>query len=126
MWCKINVVCLRHKTLTMTFSKTEHFDQETNEVARIAKALSHPARVAILKYLANAKICISGDITTEIPLSRTTVSQHLQELKKAGLIQGEIDGTRVNYCICSENLSKIRKILEKFFFETDVEICCKK
>jgi DNA-binding transcriptional ArsR family regulator len=110
----------------MTFSKTEHFDAETNEIARIAKALSHPARVAILKYLAQARVCISGDITTEIPLSRTTVSQHLQELKKAGLIQGEIDGTRVNYCLCSDNLSTIRKIMERFLQETDVEICCKK
>ena len=108
----------------MTFSKTEHFDDDAKEIARIAKALSHPARVAILKYLAVTKTCISGDITTEIPLSRTTVSQHLQELKKAGMIQGEIDGTRINYCICSENLSKFRKILERFLEDTDIRTCC--
>ena len=108
----------------MTFHKTEQFDKDTKEIARIAKALSHPARIAILRYLAKTKICISGDITTEIPLSRTTVSQHLQELKKAGMIHGEIDGIRVNYCLCPENMSKYRKLIENLFKETDIEINC--
>ena len=96
-------------------SKHEEFDEKLQEMAKIAKALSHPARLAIIKYLAEQKVCISGDISNEIPLSRTTVSQHLQELKKAGLIQGTIDGMKVNYCICNSNLAKVQKMFSDFF-----------
>jgi ArsR family transcriptional regulator, arsenate/arsenite/antimonite-responsive transcriptional repressor len=109
----------------MTFSKKEHFDNEANEIALIAKALSHPARIAILKYLAKEKKCISGDITGEIPLSRTTVSQHLQELKKAGIIHGEIDGNKINYCLCGDTIEKITSIFERFLNEINFNIPCK-
>jgi DNA-binding transcriptional ArsR family regulator len=97
--------------------KKEMFDTELQELASFAKAISHPARLAILKYLAETKTCISGDISDSLPLSRTTVSQHLTELKKLGLIHGEIDGIKVNYCLCS---SSIGDYLSKFdnFFET--------
>ncbi|MBU0764765.1 MAG: metalloregulator ArsR/SmtB family transcription factor [Bacteroidetes bacterium] len=98
----------------MTYSRKEDFDANSQELAKFFRVLSHPARVAILKYLAEQKQCFSGDITDEIPLSRTTVSQHLQELKNSGLIQGTITGTRVNYCLCGNNISKAAKIIEEF------------
>lgn len=96
--------------------KKEVFDAELQDLARFAKVISHPARLAILKYLAETKQCISGDISDKLPLSRTTVSQHLKELRDAGLIHGEIDGLKVNYCLCN---SSIESYLDKFsaFFE---------
>ena len=100
------------------YPKNEEFDEELQELAKIAKALSHPARLAIIKYLAEQKSCISGNISDFIPLSRTTVSQHLQELKKAGLIKGTIDGLKVNYCICNSNMNKVKKMFNNFFKET--------
>lgn len=98
-------------------AKTELFDRDLQEIATIAKVLSHPARLAILSYLANCDTCISGDISNEIPLSRTTVSQHLQELKKAGLIHGEIDGLKVNYCLCNDGILNIKKLIDSFMNE---------
>lgn len=95
--------------------KTDQFDTELQELAQFAKVFSHPARLMILKYLAEKKVCISGDITDEIPLSRTTVSQHLKELKNAGLIQGTIDGLKVNYCLCGEGIVNVRILIENFF-----------
>ncbi len=95
--------------------KTEAFSDDLQELAKFAKALSHPARLAILKYLAETKTCISGDITDFIPLSRTTVSQHLKELKEFGLIHGEIDGLKVNYCLCNNNILKHLDVFESFF-----------
>ena len=76
----------------MDMNKSEKFDDNLQELALLAKAISHPARLAILQYLAKTKTCISGDISDFLPLSRTTVSQHLKELKSLGLIHGEIDG----------------------------------
>ncbi|MEI6575886.1 MAG: metalloregulator ArsR/SmtB family transcription factor [Bacteroidota bacterium] len=109
----------------MTYSKKAMFSSDLQELASLAKVLSHPARLAILRYLAEKKTCISGDITQDIPLSRTTVSQHLQELKKAGLIHGEIEGIKVNYCLCSEKLPLVRKYFCDFFEEINVEVICK-
>ena len=108
----------------MTYTKNFKFEAESQEIARIAKALSHPARIAILKFLAKSKTCISGDICNEIPLSRTTVSQHLQELKKAGLIHGEIDGIKINYCLCHSIINNLRPLLENFLKEIDIDINC--
>lgn len=99
------------------YKKTTLFDDDLQQLAEIAKALSHPARLAILRYLAKCKTCISGDISKEIPLSRTTVSQHLQELKKIGLIKGEIDGLKVNYCLCESCLKGIKENFKSFFDE---------
>ncbi|MDX9845981.1 MAG: metalloregulator ArsR/SmtB family transcription factor [Tenuifilaceae bacterium] len=101
----------------MTFHKTSLFDADLQQLAVIAKVLSHPARLAIMRYLASSDTCISGDISDEIPLSRTTVSQHLQELKKAGLIHGEIEGTRVCYCICNESVANTVQQFVTFFDE---------
>ena len=83
----------------MGLSKTEAFKASDKSVARYAKALAHPARVAILRLLAGKRSCMCGDIVDELPLAQSTVSQHLKELKAAGLIQGDITGTSVCYCI---------------------------
>jgi DNA-binding transcriptional ArsR family regulator len=95
--------------------KKEIFDAELQDLATFAKVLSHPARLAILKYLAETKTCISGDISEQLPLSRTTVSQHLKELKSLGLIHGEIDGLKINYCLCASNIDKYLDKFENFF-----------
>ncbi len=83
----------------MGATKSSEFTAKENRVANYAKALAHPARVAILKLLANRQTCMCGDIVEVLPLSQSTVSQHLKELKDAGLIKGEIEGAKVCYCI---------------------------
>ena len=95
--------------------KRENFDFELQNLAQFAKVLSHPARLAILKYLAETKTCISGDISDALPLSRTTVSQHLKELKNLGLIHGDIDGLKVNYCLCCSSIDNYLKMFNGFF-----------
>jgi ArsR family transcriptional regulator, arsenate/arsenite/antimonite-responsive transcriptional repressor len=110
---------LRQSRLIMT--KADLFNKEIQDKALVFKALSHPARIAILLYLAKTKTCISGDISNEIPLSRTTVTQHLQELKKAGLIKGEIEGVRKNYCLCNSCISDIKQMISSFLEEISVE-----
>lgn len=100
-------------------AKTLEFDSELQELAQVAKLLSHPARVAIIKLLAHKKTCISGDIANELPLSRATVSQHLQELKNAGIIKGEISGLNVNYCL---NVDKWKSIKSQFDTLFDITI----
>lgn len=96
-------------------NKSEKFDDNLQELALLAKAISHPARLAILQYLAKTKTCISGDISDFLPLSRTTVSQHLKELKSLGLIHGEIDGLKVNYCLCKSTIDKFKDMFDIFF-----------
>ena len=83
----------------MGATKSYEFSLKENKLAKYAKALAHPARIAILKFLAKQQSCMCGDIVEELPLSQSTVSQHLKELKEAGLIKGEIDGAKVCYCI---------------------------
>ena len=95
----------------MGLSKTEEFTKTQNELAALAKALGHPARIAILQFLASQKTCVCGDIVDELPLSQSTVSQHLKELKKVGLIKGEIDGPSVCYCLDEKTVLKASKIL---------------
>jgi DNA-binding transcriptional ArsR family regulator len=95
--------------------KKEVFDSELQELSRFARAISHPARAAILQYLADTKTCISGDISDHIPLSRSTVSQHLKELRDIGLINGEIDGLKINYCLCNSIVAKYKSLFDDFF-----------
>ncbi|MBU1368401.1 MAG: metalloregulator ArsR/SmtB family transcription factor [Bacteroidetes bacterium] len=95
--------------------KTELFTEKQQQLAQLARALSHPARIAILAYLAQSSSCISGDISNEIPLSRTTVSQHLTELKKLGFISGTVEGVKVNYCLDNARLQQIKSELDVFF-----------
>ena len=105
----------------MVLAKNELFDKQEQQCAGLFKALAHPARIQILKYLAETKSCISGDISKELPLGRTTVNQHLKELKKAGLIQGIVSGSRTNYCLNPEKISELKAMAENFFNEIDID-----
>lgn len=106
--------------------KSEVFDNELQELASFAKVISHPARLAILKYLAETKTCISGDISDKLPLSRTTVSQHLKELRDSGLIHGEIDGLKINYCLCVSAIENFKQAFNDFFININCkDISCK-
>lgn len=99
----------------MAYNKKEEFSKIENLVADFAKALSHPARLAILKKLASENKCICGEIVEVMPLSQSTVSQHLKELKEAGIIQGEIEGASSRYCINWNNLDKEIKAISEYF-----------
>ena len=105
----------------MSYAKTDLFDAKLNSTSVLFKALAHPARLAILLYLAETKVCITGDISHELPLSRTTVNQHLKELKNAGLIQGHLDGAKVNYCLNPENIKELGKVANFFFKEISID-----
>jgi DNA-binding transcriptional ArsR family regulator len=99
----------------MAISKKEEFNTEDVWLADIAKALSHPARIKILKILTEINVCMCGDIVDLLPLSQSTVSQHLKELKRVDLIQGDIDGPKVCYCVNNKTLQKAKKELDKLF-----------
>src|SRR5258708_39875726 len=99
----------------MGLTKTEEFKRTHIDLAAVAKALGHPARIAILQFLIKTKSCICGDIVDELPLSQSTVSQHLKELKKAGLIKGNIDGPSVCYCIDEKVWNRAKKIVAELF-----------
>lgn len=107
----------------MGLSKTEEFTTSQNEIAALAKALGHPARIAILQFLAEQKSCVCGDIVNELPLSQSTVSQHLKELKKVGLIKGDIEGPSVCYCIDAKALANARKMIDEMFTVVQVNCC---
>jgi DNA-binding transcriptional ArsR family regulator len=108
----------------MGLTKTEEFTKTQNEVAALAKAIAHPARIAILQYLIKTKSCICGDIVDELPLSQSTVSQHLNELKKAGIIKGNIDGPSVCYCIDEKGWKRIQKMMSGLFDSYTGQDCC--
>ena len=101
----------------MTPTKVKLFDKELQDRALLFKALGHPARLAILRYLAEIKTCIFGDISDELPLSRSTVTQHLKELKKVGLISGTVDGVKMNYCINPAKILLLKEIMDLFIEE---------
>jgi DNA-binding transcriptional ArsR family regulator len=105
----------RNITIIMGAAKTEEFTIKDNKISRYAKALGHPARVAILQLLIKKQACICGDIVDELPLSQSTVSQHLKELKGAGLIKGDIDGVKVCYCIDEKEWANAKTYLNTFF-----------
>jgi DNA-binding transcriptional ArsR family regulator len=109
----------------MVKSKTNLFDRQLQDWAGLFKALSHPARIAILKYLANTKTCITGDISDELPLSRSTVNQHLAELKQAGLIRGSIEGVNTKYCLDPQAILEFKRIATGFFHELELSDGCK-
>jgi ArsR family transcriptional regulator len=106
----------------MGISKSESFGARENRIADLARALAHPARVAILQFLAEQNSCICGEIVDRLPLSQATVSQHLAELKRVGLIKGSIEGPRVCYCIDRKAWSEAKQLLTGFL--TDVKGCC--
>jgi len=101
----------------MVLAKTKLFDTELQTNAELFKALAHPARLAILKYLVETKTCITGDFADELPLSRTTVNQHLTELKDAGLIICHTEGVKTFYCLNVERIRELKKMSEEFLNE---------
>jgi ArsR family transcriptional regulator len=103
----------------MTSPKYELFDKDLQTNAAFFKALAHPARLAILQYLSETKVCMTGDISREVPLSRTTVNQHLAELKEAGLIKGEISGAKVNYCLNTEKINELNVRFKQMICQLD-------
>ena len=109
----------------MGLTKAEIFSDKQNKLAQMMKALAHPARIAILQYLIKAQACINGDLVNELGLAQATISQHLKELKNAGLIQGTIEGTSVCYCINSKVWNQYKTAFESFFvsFENG-DSCC--
>lgn len=98
----------------MVQSKTELFNKELKEQALLFKALGHPARLQILQYLSETNTCITGDISHEIPLGRTTVNQHIKELKEVGLIKGETEGVKTKYCLNPEKVDQLKSIIQNF------------
>src|ERR1700709_2540577 len=101
----------------MGLTKTEIFSDKQNKLAIMFKALGHPARVAIIQHIINSNTCICGDLVNELGLAQPTISQHLKELKNAGLIQGTIEGTSVCYCIDPKVWKKYKKLFGDFFVE---------
>jgi DNA-binding transcriptional ArsR family regulator len=108
----------------MGLTKTAEFTKGQNDLAALAKALGHPARIAILQHLIQTRSCVCGDIVDELPLSQSTVSQHLKELRQAGLIKGEIEGPSVCYCIDEKNWKKAKKYLADLFDSYSPVTCC--
>jgi len=108
----------------MGLTKTEEFTKTQNDLAAITKALGHPARIAILQFLIKTKSCVCGDIVDELPLSQSTVSQHLGELKKAGLIKGDIEGPSVCYCIDERAWERAKKMVGDLFESYKGQNCC--
>ena len=99
----------------MGASKVAEYSKQELALSKYAKALAHPARIAILNLLIDKQTCICGDIVEELPLSQSTVSQHLKELKAAGLIKGEIEGVSVCYCIDEKEWNKAKKLISNLF-----------
>lgn len=118
----MSYICVINPELLM--AKTELFDESLQQAAVYFKALSHPARLAIINYLIHTGTCITGDITEELPLSRTTVSQHLQELKDCNLIQGTVDGAKVNYCLNATGLEEIIQVLHNMAAQLEKSKTC--
>ena len=108
----------------MGATKTEHFTDKQNAIATLTKALGHPARIAIMEYLMKVDDCICGDIVNELPLSQPTVSQHLKELKNAGLIKGSIEGNTICYCIDEKAISKIQTYFANISNRLKSKKCC--
>lgn len=108
----------------MGASKTDHFTEEQNQIAIVAKALGHPARIAIIEYLLKVNACICNDIVDELPLAQSTISQHLKELKNAGLIKGEIEGNTICYCINEKTFNVLKAYFSRIIFTVTNQKCC--
>ena len=98
-------------------TKTEFFTKRQKQIARFAKAMSHPVRMYILVFLSNQPSCYSGDLAEVLPIARSTLSQHLKELKNSGLIQGEIEPPKIKYCINKKNWIIAKKLFANIFAE---------
>jgi ArsR family transcriptional regulator, arsenate/arsenite/antimonite-responsive transcriptional repressor len=107
----------------MGATKTENFTTKQNQVALLAKALGHPARIAIMEYLMTVDTCICGDIVNELPLAQPTVSQHLKELKNVGLIKGSIEGNAICYCIDEKAITQLIQYFSKISTKLKSKCC---
>lgn len=116
------IVILQYKIMGLT--KTEIFTEEQNRLAVMLKAVAHPARIAILQYIIKSNTCICGDLVDELGLAQPTISQHLRELKMAGLIQGTIEGVSVCYCINPPVWNELREQMSGFFAAYDLKATC--
>lgn len=108
----------------MGATKTEHFTDRQNQIAIIAKALGHPARIAIIEHLMKVNECVCGDIVNELPLAQATVSQHLKELKNAGIIKGNIEGNSVCYCIDEKTIDTLSSYFSEIVQTVSKAKCC--
>ncbi len=108
----------------MGATKTDYFTDRQNQIATIAKALGHPARIAIIEYLLKVNQCICGDIVNELPLAQPTISQHLKELKNAGLIKGNIEGNSICYCIDENTFSILKNYFSNIITTVTNQKCC--
>ncbi len=110
----------------MGITKAQLFTQSQNDIALAAKAFSHPARVAIIEHLLKTNACINGDLVNELGLAQATISQHLRELKDIGIIQGTVEGVKMNYCINHARWKEIKNQFNQIFerFECDIPNCC--
>ncbi len=104
----------------MGVTRTDLFSTEQNQLAQIAKAFAHPARVAIIEYLLKTNTCINGDLVQELGLAQATISQHLRELKTIGIIQGTIEGVSVCYCIDQRRWKEIQSAFNHLFEQLDM------
>lgn len=111
----------------MVASKKELFDDVLQERANLFKVLAHPARLQIIRFLAETKTCYSGDISEDLPLGRTTVNQHLKELKDAGIIRGQVGGSKKDYCLDLVKVEEMMKVLREFLndFDQPEKFCCR-
>lgn len=108
----------------MGVTKSTLFTEEQNEIASLAKAFGHPARVAILMHLLKSNSCINSDLVKETGLAQATISQHLRELKDMGIIIGNIEGVSVNYCISATRWNEIKVLFNKLFQQFDPSCMC--
>lgn len=111
----------------MGVTKTDLFTSDQNDIANTAKALAHPARVAIIQYLLKSNACINGELVLELGLAQATISQHLRELKDIGIIQGNIEGNTVNYCINPVRWIEIKNQFNQLFNQFSTPVpgdCC--
>jgi len=109
----------------MGVTKTDLFTEQQNQMAVMAKAFGHPARIAIIEHLLKTNTCITNDLVSEFGLAQATISQHLKELKNLGIIQGNVEGTSMCYCINSEVWQEVQKNFESLFAQFKVgKVCC--
>jgi DNA-binding transcriptional ArsR family regulator len=108
----------------MGATKTEHYTERQNKIATIAKALGHPARIAIIEFIMKVNECICGDIVNELPLAQPTISQHLKELKNAGIIKGNIEGNSVCYCIDEKTFGILKNYFSEIITTVTKQKCC--
>jgi len=119
------IVILRYYNIEiMGATKTDHFTDQQNQIATIAKALGHPARIAIIEHLLKVNSCICNDIVDELPLAQSTVSQHLKELKNAGLIKGSIEGNSICYCIDEKTIDVLKEYFSNISSIVINQKCC--